>query len=255
MPLPPHFRFTVVAALMLLCSGSAGLGSVHTIRKGETLYGLSRKYKTSVSKLISHNGIKDHRKLQIGQKIRIPGTTPMSSGRATAKGVAQSKSASSVSTVGRGKTVIIDPGHGGKDWGAFRAGVRESSLNMKVASKLEYYLKQNGFRVVLTRRSDSFLSLSRRASIANRYRNAIFVSIHFNATRNTMVRGAETFYAGAAGRQLASSIHRELTGKCRMKNRGVRFAREQVRVRRHGGLRPGPPILFIAMIEGGKIEA
>ena len=200
MPLPHHIRFTVVAALMLLCSGSAVLGSVHTIRKGETLYGLSRKYNTSVSKLMSHNGIKDHRKLQIGQKIRIPGT---SSGRATAKGATQSKSTSSVSTVGRGKTVIIDPGHGGKDWGAYRAGVRESSLNMKVASKLEYYLKQNGFRVVLTRRSDSFLSLSRRASIANRYRNAIFVSIHFNATRNTMVRGAETFYAGAAGRQLA----------------------------------------------------
>ena len=88
---------------------------------------------------------------------------------------------------------------------------------MKVASKLEYYLKQHGFRVVMTRRSDSFLSLSRRASIANRYRNAIFVSIHFNATEY-LGAGSETFYAGAAGRQLASSIHRELAGKCRMKN-------------------------------------
>jgi len=227
---PHHIRFTVVAALMLLCSGSVLLGGVHTIRKGETLYGLSRKYKTSVSKLMSHNGIKDHRKLQIGQKIRIPGATSTGSSRTTAKAATQAKSTSSVSTVGRGKTVIIDPGHGGKDWGAYRAGVRESSLNMKVASKLEYYLKQNGFRVVMTRRSDSFLSLSRRASIANRYRNAVFVSIHFNATRNTMVRGAETFYAGAAGRQLASSIHRELAGKCRMKNRGVRFARYAVLV-------------------------
>ena len=219
-----HARFIVVAALMLLCSGTVLRGSVHTIRKGETLYALSLKYKTSVSRLMSHNGIKDHRKLQIGQKIRIPGSS--SSGSSTTV----TKSTPTGSTVGRGRTVIIDPGHGGIDWGAYRAGVRESSLNMKVASKLEYYLKQHGFRVVMTRRSDSFLSLSRRASIANRYRNAIFVSIHFNATRNTWVRGAETFYAGAAGRQLASSIHRELAGKCRMKNRGVRFARFAVLV-------------------------
>jgi N-acetylmuramoyl-L-alanine amidase len=56
------------------------------------------------------------------------------------------------------------------------------------------------------------------------------VSIHFNATRNSWVRGAETFYAGAAGRQLASSIHRELASKCQMKNRGVRFARFSVLV-------------------------
>jgi N-acetylmuramoyl-L-alanine amidase len=132
--------------------------------------------------------------------------------------------------VGQGKTVVIDAGHGGKDWGAYRGGVKESYLNMKVAGKLEYYLKRHGYRVVMTRRSDSFLSLSRRASIANRYRNAIFVSIHFNATRNSWVRGAETFYAGAAGRQLASSIHRELASKCQMKNRGVRFARFSVLV-------------------------
>ena len=220
-------RPVVAASLMLLCSGSVLYGSVHTIQKGETLYALSRKYKTSVAKLMSHNGIKDHRKLQIGQRVRIPGTSSSGSSNASSS---KAKAPSPGSTVGRGKTVIIDAGHGGKDWGAYRAGVRESSLNMKVASKLEYYLKQHGFRVVMTRRSDSFLSLSRRASIANRYRNAIFVSIHFNATRNTWVRGAETFYAGSAGRQLASSIHRELAHKCRMKNRGVRFARFAVLV-------------------------
>ena len=100
------------------------------MRKGETLYGLSRKYKTSVSKLMSHNGIKDHRKLQIGQKIRIPGTTSTGSAKVTAKAAPQTKSASPASTVGRGKTVIIDPGHGGKDWGAYRAGVRLSLIHI-----------------------------------------------------------------------------------------------------------------------------
>ena len=68
-------RPVVVAALMFLCSGTVLLGSVHTIKKGETLYALSRKYKTSVAKLMSYNGIKDHRKLQIGQRVRIPGSS------------------------------------------------------------------------------------------------------------------------------------------------------------------------------------
>ena len=217
-------RLTLVAALMLLCSGTLLYGGIHTIRKGDTLYALARQYKTSVATLKSYNGIKDHRNLQIGQRIKIPGSSSPSSSSTKAQ------SSYPGSTVGRGKTVVIDAGHGGKDWGAYRGGVKESYLNMKVASKLEYYLKLHGYRVVMTRRSDSFLSLSRRASIANRYRNAIFVSIHFNATRNTWVRGAETFYAGAAGRQLASSIHRELARKCRMKNRGVRFARFAVLV-------------------------
>ena len=217
-------RLTLGAALLLIFSATLLSGGVHTIRKGDTLYALARKYSTSVAALKSHNGIRDHRNLQIGQRIRIPGSSTPSSG------VTKTQSSYPGSTVGRGKTVVVDAGHGGKDWGAYRGGVKESHLNMKVASKLEYYLKQHGYRVVMTRRSDSFLSLSRRASIANRYRNAIFVSIHFNATRNSWVRGAETFYAGSAGRQLASSIHRELARKCRMKNRGVRFARFAVLV-------------------------
>ena len=219
-----RIHLTLVTALMFLCSGTVLLGGIHTLRKGETLYGLARKYKTSVAQLKSHNGIRDHRSLQIGQRIKIPG----SSSRSTSS--TKTTSSYPSSSVGQGKAVVIDAGHGGKDWGAYRGGVKESYLNMKVAGKLEYYLKRHGYRVVRTRRSDYFVSLSRGASIANRYRNAIFVSIHFNATRNSWVRGAETFYAGAAGRQLASSIHRELASKCQMKNRGVRFARFSVLV-------------------------
>jgi N-acetylmuramoyl-L-alanine amidase len=77
----------------------------------------------------------------------------------------------------------------------------------------------------MTRRSDSFVSLSRRAGIANGYRNAVFVSIHFNSTPSTWVRGVETFYAGPAGRSLAASIQRELLRRCKARNRGIRFAR------------------------------
>ena len=221
------FSFTrtgiaLATALMIILPGTTLFGATHTIRKGDTLYALARKYKTSVTALKAFNGIRDHRNLQIGQRIKIPGSSSRTGSPA--------KSSVQTSTVGRGKTVV-DAGHGGKDWGAYKGGVRESYLNMRVANKLEYYLKRHGYRVAMTRRSDSFISLSRRASIANRYRNSIFVSIHFNSTRSSWVRGAETFYASSAGRQLASSIQRELVSKCRVKNRGVRFARFTVLVK------------------------
>ena len=212
-------RTALVAALIVLFSGAFALGAIHTIKKGDTLYSLAKRYKTSVTRLMATNGIKDPTKLKIGQRLSLPGS---SSSKSTKK--------TYVSRVGVGKRVIIDPGHGGRDWGAYKGGIKESYLNMKVAQKLEYYLRQRGYSTSMTRRSNTFVSLSRRAALANRYRNTIFVSIHFNSTSNSWVRGGETFYAGSAGRSLANSIQRELVRRCRVKNRGVRFARFTVLV-------------------------
>lgn len=194
--------------------------SYHTVRKGETLSSLSRKYKTRVSTLMAVNGIKDPTKLRVGQKLKL---SP-SSGSAVAS--TSRKASPSVPQIGRGRRVVIDPGHGGRDYGAYYRGVRESDLNLRVANKLEYELKKRGYSVTMTRRSDVFLSLSRRASIANRYRNAIFVSIHFNASSASWVRGAETFYAGSSkGRALASAIQTQMVRRLKVRNRGVRFSR------------------------------
>lgn len=119
-------------------------------------------------------------------------------------------------------TVIIDPGHGGRDKGAYWGGVRESHLNLRVAQDLEQLLKKRGIRTVMTRRSDVFVSLGRRASVANRYRSAVFVSIHFNACRNPSIRGAETFYWGSTGRMIAGAIQRRLPARVQTRNRGIR---------------------------------
>lgn len=121
----------------------------------------------------------------------------------------------------RFSTVIIDAGHGGKDKGAYWGGVRESTLNLKVARELEACLKRRGIRTVMTRRSDVFISLQARANIANRYRNAVFVSIHSNASRNTRIRGIETYYWGNSGRILASAIQRRLPARVKTLNRGI----------------------------------
>ena len=121
----------------------------------------------------------------------------------------------------RFNTVVIDPGHGGRDRGAVWGGVRESNLNLAVAQDLEALLKKRGIRTVMTRRSDVFVSLQRRAQIANAQRNAVLVSIHFNASTNTAVRGAETFYWGNQGRILANAIQRRLAPRLQVRNRGI----------------------------------
>ena len=122
--------------------------------------------------------------------------------------------------------VVLDPGHGGKDKGAYWGGVRESHLALKVALKVETLLKAHGIDVTMTRRSDIFIPLSHRAKLSNKYSGAIFVSIHFNASRHTYVRGAETYYASAKGKILAKSIQSRLLKKLHLKDRKIRLGKQ-----------------------------
>ena len=94
-------------------------------------------------------------------------------------------------------TVILDPGHGGKDDGASGNGLIEKSLSLDVALRIEQILKPYGFPVILTRRDDTFVPLEERAAIANKIQNGIFVSIHFNHAKDRVSTGVETFYAPA----------------------------------------------------------
>ena len=92
-------------------------------------------------------------------------------------------------------TVVLDPGHGGKDAGARGNGLVEKNLSLDVALRVEKILKPFNFPVVVTRRDDTFVSLEERAAIANRLEHAIFVSIHFNHAPDRASTGVETFYA------------------------------------------------------------
>ncbi len=89
-------------------------------------------------------------------------------------------------------TVVIDAGHGGHDSGAVSAYAREKDCNLAVALKLKRKLEKKGFKVVMTRDGDYFLTLKQRVDIANATPNSIFVSIHHNAGR-TAAEGIETF--------------------------------------------------------------
>src|SRR5437667_975329 len=89
-----------------------------------------------------------------------------------------------VPNVGKVQTVVLDAGHGGHDKGQVSRYGCEKDFALDVARKLRPILQAKGMRVIMTREGDYFVPLEVRAQIANRARDAIFVSIHFNATND-----------------------------------------------------------------------
>lgn len=143
------------------------------------------------------------------------------------------------------RTVIIDPGHGGHDKGGQWGRVYEKHLALDTSIRLESHLKKMGYNTVLTRRSDYFVSLPGRMTIANKYRNAIYVSIHYNYTWKQQVSGIETFYNTSESHKLAQDVHRGVMSRVKVVDRGVKYARYYVI--RHCSL---PSVL----VEGGFVS-
>jgi len=97
-------------------------------------------------------------------------------------------------------TVIIDPGHGGKDPGAVGATSKEKEIVLSVALKLGRMIEKGhpDVKVLYTRNEDRFVELNKRAEIANKAKGDLFISIHCNAVdrRRTSPRGVETLSWG-----------------------------------------------------------
>ena len=120
-------------------------------------------------------------------------------------------------------TVVIDAGHGGHDRGGIPGQrVAEKDMTLDVALRLRNILSANGYNVVMTRSTDVFVPLGGRVAIANSYRNAVFVCIHFNATGRSGASGIETYFYSRESLALASAIHYYVTGGAPSANRGVR---------------------------------
>ena len=92
-------------------------------------------------------------------------------------------------------TIVLDAGHGGKDNGTqnTRLGVKEKSVALDIVVRLSTILKSNGYKILLTRKTDKFVELSDRAEYANKSRANLFVSVHCNAASSKSVSGVETF--------------------------------------------------------------
>jgi N-acetylmuramoyl-L-alanine amidase len=98
------------------------------------------------------------------------------------------------------KTVVIDPGHGGHDPGAVGpTGVHEKNVVLDIAIRAKKILSKShpDYAVVLTRETDVFIPLPKRAAIANNMRSDLFVSVHANASSNRKARGIETYLLNA----------------------------------------------------------
>jgi N-acetylmuramoyl-L-alanine amidase len=94
-------------------------------------------------------------------------------------------------------TIVIDPGHGGKDTGKVneRLKVQEKDLALDTAVRLKQRLEQDGYRVVLTRDGDRAVELTERATVARQEKADLFLSIHYNSVENDVERvsGVEVY--------------------------------------------------------------
>ncbi len=96
------------------------------------------------------------------------------------------------------QTIVIDPGHGGKDPGAVGSqGTKEKDIVLDIALRLRDQLMQSSrYRVLLTRETDTFMSLSDRVKFSNSNKADLFISLHINALPQKKFNVTETFYFG-----------------------------------------------------------
>lgn len=99
------------------------------------------------------------------------------------------------------RRIVIDPGHGGRDYGApgYYKGVHEKKIVLALAKKLaDKIRKQLSCEVVLTRNSDTYLTLEERTAIANTKNADLFISIHTNSAKDRRAYGLETYFLNLA---------------------------------------------------------
>ena len=120
--------------------------------------------------------------------------------------------------------VIIDAGHGGRDPGAYYGNIAEKTLALDVALRIKDELEVLGYKVLMTRSVDKYLSLKQRVLIGNQNYDAILISVHFNAFYDKSVRGVETFYhhSSSQGYKLASCIQSEIVKTIKVTDRGCK---------------------------------
>jgi N-acetylmuramoyl-L-alanine amidase len=119
----------------------------------------------------------------------------------------------------KGKTILLNPGHGGKDPGAIsQSGLMEKEVNLKVAFKTKKILEYYGADVKMTRTTDVYITRPDRANMATQLNPDIFFSIHHNALNNNNYFGMSTYYdtknnsSGRSSKLLAEAIYDSVVG-------------------------------------------
>ena len=147
---------------------------------------------------------------------------------------------------GQVTTVVIDPGHGGYDFGAIGSHGKESTYTLDTAQRLQRQLGERGIKSILTRTDDSFLPMKERSAIAASEPDAILISLHFNSVSQTSTQGITTYFPEEQTAQpghpenpesstysracigLATAVHASSLYKVRSTDGGVRAAKYTV---------------------------
>ncbi len=125
--------------------------------------------------------------------------------------------------------VVLDAGHGGHDSGTTsRYAGREKDATLDVVMRLRPKVASAGFRTVLTRSDDTFIPLDTRAAISNRQSNVIFVSVHFNDTPRSGIRGTEVYYTSPCSARIAQNILNQVAAIPGASSRGIHTANYRV---------------------------
>ena len=121
-----------------------------------------------------------------------------------------------------GLTIVIDPGHGGKDMGSTGIhGTEEKDLTLLTSNLLADKLRKAGATVILTRNSDVFIPLAKRVSMSHQYAADAFVSIHYDATIDSSISGFTTYYTPGREDKLAQAVNDGLDSSLSIRNRGA----------------------------------
>lgn len=121
-----------------------------------------------------------------------------------------------------GKTIVVDPGHGGEDIGGRGyVSLMEKDVVLHMAKNLANILSRAGAEVVLTRSGDENISVEERFRIAREAGADAYIGIHTHSSADRSVEGAATLYASPDGEKLARFVQEELVRKIRAKDRGV----------------------------------
>ncbi len=137
--------------------------------------------------------------------------------------------------------IVIDPGHGGEDWGTYYGDIYEKKVNLDVSLRLGKLLQNAGIKVIYTREKDDFVDLRKRSDIANELKAALFISIHHNQMPdNPGYKGTETLYCTSSntspdvmnGKKFAQIIQDELVESLKTVDNGIIY-RPNLSVLRH----------------------
>jgi N-acetylmuramoyl-L-alanine amidase len=128
----------------------------------------------------------------------------------------------------KGRVIVLDPGHGGRDNGTSGKIYPEKQLVLRTAQELAPLLQKAGAQVVFTRDEDFYLTLDQRVDISHLNKADAFISIHYNAFSSTSSGLLTFYYSSAQEGSLAKMIQAEMVNHTGLKDRGSKFGNYHV---------------------------